>query len=577
MSWSDHYVIANTSAAAPYLAGYSTAPTTTTTLPRAPPAKTHRRDRSPSPSVSSSSSSSSSSSESSRRKRKRRHHAKHGKHGGKRSGKRHKHSKHSSHKPRHNPSSSSSESGSESDKHGTTMFKDAADRQVVRVKGTAVQTIRVSEPLRAFAPPEHIAAVLADVSSGRSDRDPSWYTLPASHDLVWFSQRETNSGIALKVFFFSFDLARCFTPDSLRLFHFLPTVRAGQIANAHFKCTREDWVLILRGMAFTYGPAYDAVWQTAFQSMHSTACNEQVGHSLSYEYLEAYLNDMFFRFTQAARNPRIVVTLPGGEGPVLPLDLSPAQWATAITSGFNSLVSLFDSPLTYQTYCLRKAGQQTAPNPSYKTARSASTTTAQKTSRPPKGKVDPSTPTAARAPRPTTPGSARTSPAPLRYCFMSFLREYKINLKTSNTLPKQCDHTCKRIHYAALPKDFGQAAALDIAKVTTLVYHRYTHSRQITPQPQYNRSTTANASTTLPAHRATTGKRRPPPTPAGMHTPMDKAAITAFTAQVNMFAEILGVPNHIPPDALTSILTSAFEYSSEQFGIRAAQEWAAGY
>jgi hypothetical protein len=73
---------------------------------------------------------------------------------------------------------------------------------------------------------------------------------------------------------------------------------------------------------------------------------------------------MFFRFIQAARNPRIVVTLPGGEGPILPLDLSPAQWASAITSGFNSLVTLFDSPLTYQTYNLRKAGQQTGPNPS---------------------------------------------------------------------------------------------------------------------------------------------------------------------------------------------------------------------
>ncbi|KAJ1392477.1 hypothetical protein B484DRAFT_408466, partial [Ochromonadaceae sp. CCMP2298] len=230
MSWSDHYVIANTSAAAPFLAG-----------------------------------SSSSSSESSRKKRKRKHHTKHSKHGGKRSGKRHKHSKHSAHKPQRHPTSSSSESGSESDKHGTTTFKDAADRQVVRVKGKAVQTIRVSEPLRAFAPPAHIDAILADVgneinnytsinlsagtttvylsnqvSSGRSDRDPSWYTLPAFHDLVWFNQRETNSGIALKVFFFAFDLARCFTPDSLRLFHFLPTVRASQVANAHFKCTRED-------------------------------------------------------------------------------------------------------------------------------------------------------------------------------------------------------------------------------------------------------------------------------------------------------------------------------------------------
>jgi hypothetical protein len=58
---------------------------------------------------------------------------------------------------------------------------------------------------------------------------------------------------------------------------------------------------------------------------------------------------------------------------------------------------------------------------------------------------------------------------------------------------------------------------------------------------------------------------------------MDKASITALTAQVNMFAEVLGLPNHIPPHTLTSTLTSAFEYSSEQYGIRAAQEWADGY
>ncbi|KAJ1412487.1 hypothetical protein B484DRAFT_402290 [Ochromonadaceae sp. CCMP2298] len=465
MMWSDHFVIDNTSAAAPYLAGYSASTASTAALPPPPLPKARRRERSPSPS--SSSSDSSSSSESSRRKRKRKHHAKHSKHGGKRSSKKHKHSKHSSRKPRGQHNSSSSESGTESDRQGTTTFKDAADRQVVRVKGTAVQTIRVSEPLRAFSPPAHVDAVLADVTSGRTDRDPSWYTLPAFHDLVWFNQRETNSGIVLKVFFFAFDLARCFTPDSLRLFHFLPTSRASQVANAHYKCTREDWVLILRGMAVTYGPAYDPVWQTAFQSMHSTACNEQVGHSFSFEYLEAYLNDMFFRFTQAARNPRLVVTLPGGDGPVLPLDLSPAQWASAVTTGFNSLVSLFDSPLTYQTYCLRKAGQQATPNPSYRPTRGTVAPTQQKAKSKPR--ADPTTPQTSRPPKPTTPGTARPSPSAPKICFMSFLREYKINLKTLNTLPKPCEAACKRTHYSALPKDFGKASALEIAKITTLV------------------------------------------------------------------------------------------------------------
>ncbi|KAJ1395544.1 hypothetical protein B484DRAFT_407579 [Ochromonadaceae sp. CCMP2298] len=220
-------------------------------------------------------------------------------------------------------------------------------------------------------------------------------------------------------------------------------------------------------MAVTYGPAYDSAWQTAFQSMHSTACNEQVGHSFSFEYLEAYLNDMFFRFTQAARNPRLVVILPGGDGPILPLDLSPTQWASAVTTGFNSLVSLFDSPLTYQTYCLRKAGQQATPNPSYRPTRGTAAPTQPKAKSKPK--ADPTVPQTPRSPKPTTPGTARPSPSAPKICFMSFLREYKINLKTSNTLPKPCEAACKRTHYSALPKDFGKASALEIAKITTLV------------------------------------------------------------------------------------------------------------
>jgi hypothetical protein len=52
---------------------------------------------------------------------------------------------------------------------------------------------------------------------------------------------------------------------------------------------------------------------------------------------------------------------------------------------------------------------------------------------------------------------------------MSFLRHYKINMKSSNELPKKCEATCKRLHYADLPKDFTRQAATTIAENTTLV------------------------------------------------------------------------------------------------------------
>lgn len=45
---------------------------------------------------------------------------------------------------------------------------------------------------------------------------------------------------------------------------------------------------------------------------------------------------------------------------------------------------------------------------------------------------------------------------------MSFLRHYKINMKTSNELPKKCKVTCKRLH-------FTRSAATAIAENTTLV------------------------------------------------------------------------------------------------------------
>jgi hypothetical protein len=52
---------------------------------------------------------------------------------------------------------------------------------------------------------------------------------------------------------------------------------------------------------------------------------------------------------------------------------------------------------------------------------------------------------------------------------MSFLSHYKVNMKTSNELPKKCETTCRRLYYADLPKDYTRAAATTIAQNTTLV------------------------------------------------------------------------------------------------------------
>ncbi|KAJ1395082.1 hypothetical protein B484DRAFT_439048, partial [Ochromonadaceae sp. CCMP2298] len=107
--------------------------------------------------------------------------------------------------------SGSDSDGSQSDagNDATTTFRDAAHRRIKRVKGSSMQLIRASEPLRAFASPARVDALLASVgneinnysavnftagatdiyikrqvSSGSADRDPSWYNLPPFYDLV---------------------------------------------------------------------------------------------------------------------------------------------------------------------------------------------------------------------------------------------------------------------------------------------------------------------------------------------------------------------------------------------------------
>jgi hypothetical protein len=362
-----------------------------------------------------------------------------------------------------------------------------------------MQTIRISEPLRAFAPPSHIDALLDDygneinnysaanfcngastvhictqVASGGNSQDPSWYKLPAFQECVWYQQRETNSVVTTKMVYFAFSLARNWQADSLRLFHFLPAARAAAIATNHFRFTWDDWVLAFRGLAVSYGAMYCTAFQEVFQLMHSTVCNERTGHSFSYEFLESYTIDMFYRFTAAARNPRLPTILPGTTVEILPIHLTPETWAKAFYVGFEALVRLFDNPLSYQTWLLRRAGELPYPNPAHRPARSTHSPrsseqlTQQRKDRParPLPALYLPTPTGGSASgRARGPGTQQ----PPKLCFMSFLRQYKVNLKSTNTLPKKCEASCKRLHYANLPREFPKSTALEIAKVTSLV------------------------------------------------------------------------------------------------------------
>ncbi|KAJ1412339.1 hypothetical protein B484DRAFT_402326 [Ochromonadaceae sp. CCMP2298] len=239
------------------------------------------------------------------------------------------------------PLSAPGSEGSEgdSDNGATSTFKDAANRTITRVKGSVMQTIRVSEPLRAFTPPAHLENLLSEY---------------------------------------------------------------------------EDFILVLRGMAITYGACYGKWYQSAFQSMHSLAVNEQTGHSFSFEYLESLLNDMFYRFMAAARAPRIPVILPGGTVVITPFDLSPRR------------------PTPY-------GATDSHPTLSHPTAQFA------------------------RGANPTNVVGEQ------KLCFMSFLRAYKLNLRTTNAPPKDCLKTCTRLHHKALPKGFSRAKVLEIARISKLV------------------------------------------------------------------------------------------------------------
>ncbi|KAJ1385174.1 hypothetical protein B484DRAFT_410586, partial [Ochromonadaceae sp. CCMP2298] len=259
---------------------------------------------------------------------------------------------------------------------------------------------------------------------------------------------------------------------------------------------------------------------------------QQAGQAYTYAYLEASLNDMLFRFFDAARNPTIPVKLPGASKVRTPIIYPPHQWAGLMLVGFRALVEELRSPARFQAFTFRMESQPRTPYPLYRTTKMDRAEGDDERRRPPPA------PAARRRPdrAERTPPLDRKKPpsADARTCFFSVLREYKLAANTS-----------------LVSEDNREAL---IAKITADKRIKYA----------------AGGAATGPSHTLTTR----PPLPL---LPSDLACIASTLHQVNTFASVLNLHTSLDQQALDAILTEAFVAASGEYGIRAAQEWAADY
>jgi hypothetical protein len=123
---------------------------------------------------------------------------------------------------------------------------------------------------------------------------------------------------------------------------------------------------------------------------------------------------------------------------------------------------------------------------------------------------------------------------------------------------------------------------------TSTVEACITPHTQTSPTPQ----TEAPGSHTLPTTATppsppraaqTPASHPPPPQPPPTHPPTlplsmgDVAVVQSTIAKVTTFVGILGTHKFIDEPSLQAILTEAFVAAADEYGIRAAQEWADGY
>jgi hypothetical protein len=136
-------------------------------------------------------------------------------------------------------------------------------------------------------------------------------------------------------------------------------------------------------------------------------------------------------------------------------------------TGFRALMEDYCSPANYQIFLFRRESQPCYPYPSFKTASVERENEVGERRRPPPPasaapRKDPShkgvntTPTS----KPSSPSSPSTTPTT---CFLSVLRKYKIPLKGTQEIPRLCDDSCKRVHFAQLPKATSRAPLIRAA------------------------------------------------------------------------------------------------------------------
>jgi hypothetical protein len=332
---------------------------------------------------------------------------------------------------------------------------DPAGNEVLNSKSKVTMTVRRSQPYQAFTTQAMRDATFLEpgnelqnynahnfvegatnlyIRNQASDtpgaRDPGIYSQPAFQLLHWHSLIKSNPTQVMKMIYFAYDLSRNWNENSFRMSSFLSSVRTAAILSGTSELSRQDWVDALYGMADTYGLFYCTSFQRAFQHIANMIAREQAGRDYPYPYLESTFNDMLYYIMDAARNPNTKVTLPGQITTCTPKDLTPDEWAEAITQGFAALLISYRNVGLYQNFVFHRSNQPPFP-PSL---------TPTKPKGPKLDLIPPATPN-----KQQPPGIAPGKPTPRGWCATDIMRHYKVVLKSGLPLRK-CPAGCLRVH-----------------------------------------------------------------------------------------------------------------------------------
>jgi hypothetical protein len=132
--------------------------------------------------------------------------------------------------------------------------------------------------------------------------------------------------------------------------------------------------------------------------------------------------------------------------------------------GFRELLTMFCDPHNFTTFEFHRPGQPEYPPPSFKSARADREI-----------RID--DPTKERATRGAPPKVEKikqvriqdTTAPEKKICFLSVLRQYKVERKDTNVVPEMCGTRCKKVHYHQLPAGTPRKRLQAAAETTFLL------------------------------------------------------------------------------------------------------------